>query len=397
MTAGAAAPVPPRGTRPRNRRELIIAAAADLFHRDGYERVAVSDVAAAVNVRPSALYRHASGKPELLTAVVLAEIEPFRRALAGDTLDRVLPALVRAGLEHPRLGVLWQREARSLPAAQRAVIRAELRALGDELAGLLAAERPEIGPRDAHLLSWCAWAVLHSVGRGSVDLPPAEYAALLEDLLRTVTAHVPRPADPATTAAAQAAAPADGGFAPQAKRERLLAAAVPLFAAQGYAAVSMDDIGARVGITGPSVYHHFTAKDEILYAALVRGDEWLRHDMNRALAAAADPADALRRLADSYADLAAGNSALIDVLISEVRHLPEGRRARIARSQQDYLGEWQHLLCGARPDMPAMQARARIHAALTVVNDIARTRRLRSRPDTLTTAARLAHRILLDE
>ena len=57
---------PPRGTRPANRRELLRQAATDLFARRGYANVAMSDVAAAVNVGPSAVYRHYPGKAELL-------------------------------------------------------------------------------------------------------------------------------------------------------------------------------------------------------------------------------------------------------------------------------------------------------------------------------------------
>ena len=57
---------PPRGTRPRNRRRLIVAAAAELFASRGYAQVSMADVADAVAVRPSALYRHFRGKDDLL-------------------------------------------------------------------------------------------------------------------------------------------------------------------------------------------------------------------------------------------------------------------------------------------------------------------------------------------
>ena len=69
---------PPLRTRPRNRRQLILAAAADLFAQKGYSSVAMADIAAAVAVRPSALYRHYRGKEELLYTVVhdaLASVE----------------------------------------------------------------------------------------------------------------------------------------------------------------------------------------------------------------------------------------------------------------------------------------------------------------------------------
>lgn len=385
-----AASAPPRGTRPRNRRELIIAAAADLFLRRGYERVAMSDIAAAVNVRPSALYRHFAGKPELLSAVLLAELEPFRQAMTADASDTVLTQLVDRTLDHPGLGVLWQRESRALEVDEREVVRDELRGLSGRLATILLRERPSLHPTDAELLSWSAWAVLHSVGHHSVDLPRDEYSQLLELILRSVVAVSPeQTADGPPQSAAS--------FTPQARREKLLAAAVPLFAAHGYAGVSMEDIGARAGITGPSVYRHYESKQEILYAALVRGDEWLRYDMHQALAPAVDTEDALWCLIESYVDFAAANSSLIDLLISELRHLPDGQRTRLAQSQNDYLDEWLLLLARLRPERAPMQSRARTHAALSVVNDIARTKHLRERPGTLATVKRLVARILLDD
>ncbi|NJP94783.1 TetR/AcrR family transcriptional regulator [Nonomuraea sp. FMUSA5-5] len=384
-----AAAAPARGTRPRNRRTLIIEAAAELFARHGYDQVAMSDVADAMNVRPSALYRHFAGKPRLLTAVVLTEIEPFERVLAtGGPVDRLVPRLADVALEHRRLGVLWQREARALPEEERGVLRDALRSTAGRLAVALLAERPGLGPAGADLLSWCAWSVLNSAGHSSVELPRAEYASLLEQIVRPVLALTPPP---------QATAPAepDDGFDPRSRREKLLAAAVPLFAAQGYAGVRMEDIGARAGIAGPSVYHHFTSKQDILHAVLNRGSEWLRQDLHRALARASGPADALSRLADSYVRFAADNSALIDVLISDVRHLPGEQRAAVVQAQQDYLGEWQHRLRLARPRTTAMQARARVHAALAVVNDIARTPHLRAMPGALETVRQAALLALL--
>lgn len=50
------------------------------------------------------------------------------------------------------------------------------------------------------------------------------------------------------------------------RREEIVAAAAQIFARQGYAAVGMRDIAEAVGIRGASLYHHFSAKEEILYA-----------------------------------------------------------------------------------------------------------------------------------
>ncbi|MEU8837459.1 helix-turn-helix domain-containing protein, partial [Streptomyces sp900116325] len=252
------------------------------------------------------------------------------------------------------------------------------------------AERPALDQEDAELLSRCIWAVLHSAGRRSADLPRAEYAALLESILNAIAAFTP--ASPVVENQGQSTG---HGYSLQSRREKLLTVAIPLFAAQGYAGVSMEDIGAQAGMAGPSLYHHYASKREILYAGLVRSDEWLRYDMIRALAAARSVDDALHQLIDSYVDYAAENSALIDVLISETNNLAEPQRVRIAQSQQDYIGEWLHMLRQVRPEMSSAHARARVHATLTIVNDVARTRHLSRQPGSLASIKQLATVVLL--
>jgi AcrR family transcriptional regulator len=56
----------------------------------------------------------------------------------------------------------------------------------------------------------------------------------------------------------------NGEAARSSRRGAILAAALELFAVRGYRATSMADIGARVGIRGPSIYKHFASKQEIL-------------------------------------------------------------------------------------------------------------------------------------
>jgi AcrR family transcriptional regulator len=52
------------------------------------------------------------------------------------------------------------------------------------------------------------------------------------------------------------------------RRAEILEIAVGLFATRGYHGVSMDDIGAAAGVTGPALYHHFAGKEAMLIAAL---------------------------------------------------------------------------------------------------------------------------------
>lgn len=353
----------PKGKRPPNRRALILAAAADLFYRDGYARVTMADVAAAVSVGPSALYRHFTSKSELLVQVVLAGITPFEQALAGqDVVDR----LAEAALDQRQLGVLWQREARHLPAADRRMLRHRLRDSMETYAQLVRGER---SATQATFLALATFGMLTSLSYHRLELPRDECVRLLADLVRAIAdADVPQigPAPPQIN-----------GLPAQSRREALLSTAAVLFADNGYATASLRKIGASVDIAGPSIYHHFDSKLELLVAVMNRGAEWLRMDLVNDLAAASSPADALSRLIRSYTGFALEHRELVDVLVTEVPQLPEPDRHRARQLQHDYVSEWVHLLRSQNPELDDVRARIRVQAVLAIVNDIARTPRLR--------------------
>lgn len=104
---------PVRGTRPANRRQLIVRAATDLFYEKGYAKVAISDVAEAVAIGPSALYRHFRSKQDLLAAVVSEALSAVDGALNAATADNLVSTVAAAALEHRPVGVLVRRESAS--------------------------------------------------------------------------------------------------------------------------------------------------------------------------------------------------------------------------------------------------------------------------------------------
>ncbi|QJY49907.1 TetR/AcrR family transcriptional regulator [Pseudonocardia broussonetiae] len=368
-------PAPARGTRPRNRRALIVAAAVELFHRVGYAGVSMSDIAAAVNVAPSALYRHFPGKTDLFVAAARAALVPTAECLAASdawSLDELARELAAVTLDHREAGVLWQREARLLPLDLRREVRGDLREVARVLTARIARYRPDVGPEQADLLSWSALAALSSVSFH--PLRPARFDAVLADVVERVIGA------PVADAAGTGGPGTGAGLVPRTRRERVLREASGLFSARGFAAVTVDDIGEAVGIAGPSVYHHFPGKQDLLLAALDRGNEWLWMELDIALAAAHDEADALRRLLDSFVRLATLRHDLVDTVLGDLRQLPEADRQRALQAQHDYVTEWTELLRAVRPDLDAVAARVRVLALLMIVNDGAQTPHLARRP-----------------
>jgi AcrR family transcriptional regulator len=382
MTAGPmqkAVVRPARGTRPSNRRELIIDAATDLFCRKGYGNVAMGDVAEAVAIGPSALYRHFRGKQDLLATVVGAALDTLDDAFAtaeDERLPDVSQALAAAVLKHRGVGVLWHRESRQLAPADRRKFRAAIDQIAGRFAALIRARRPALDTAEAELLAWSGLAVATSVSLHSLVLPEPEFITLLSELISTVV-DAPLPAPQSTPAHTTTS----GMLRTQARREAILTEATKLFAANGFAGVSTEDIGASVGISGPSVYNHFPTKSDILLAAMLRGDEWLRLDMNRAFAQASDPRDGLNRLLDSYCAFVLDNPHLLQVLVSESNHLPEPERHRIRAAQHAYIDDWVNLLRHVHPSWDAIPARIRVQAVQTMMNDIAVVPELREYSD----------------
>src|SRR5471032_2792802 len=59
------------------------------------------------------------------------------------------------------------------------------------------------------------------------------------------------------------------------RRSQLVRAASRLFAERGFRAVSMEDLAAEAGVSGPAVYRHFASKEALLADLLIDVSEQL--------------------------------------------------------------------------------------------------------------------------
>ena len=348
-----------------------MAAATELFCRDGYPAVSMADVAAAVGVQPSALYRHFRDKQDLLLETVRTSMEPGASIVlsSGEGLDGLLSVLAESALAHRPLGVLWQRESRHLSSSQRSELRQKVRTVSVALRDAIVAERNELDEAQADFMSGCVLAVLVSVSYQKAQLPRADHAALLQQLTTAVTrVQLPPMRD--------AGRPGHTPAGLRSRREVLLASAAQLWSRRGFDEVGIDEIAAAASIAPPSFYHHFKGKSDLLWSILMRGDAALRNDMVRALRRSADPQDAARRAMRAYIDLALDRPELVDATVWQVAYLPPDRRERALDIQRDLVGEWMALQERARPDMDRAHVRVRVQAALTVISNVATTRRL---------------------
>jgi AcrR family transcriptional regulator len=381
-----------RRVRPANRRDLIVTAATELFAARGYEYVGMSDIAEAVAVRPSALYRHFSGKEQLLAETLRRGAADLQSAVSAlDLADGPDGLIELAGfvIDNRHIAALVGREAPHLSEASRSGLRSALGTTGRLFADKIASVRPQLGPQGARFLAWATLAVLESPAYHRAELPRAEYCAEVARLAWRVTSA----SLPLDFTGAQVP-PSHSGLLPYSRREALLAQAIALFAERTYAGVGIEDVAASLGMAGPSVYNHFRSKSEILATALGRGTARLLMQVTDTLATADGPEAALRTLMASYADFTIEHPALIDLMISEVRSLPEPDREATMAAQRDYVAELVHLLRQVYPELSAASARVQIQAALMIANDVARASDLSDQAGSTQTVVALIKQML---
>jgi AcrR family transcriptional regulator len=149
-----------------------------------------------------------------------------------------------------------------------------------------------------------------------------------------------------------------------ARRKELISVAGNLFASRGYYAVTVDDIGDAVGLTGPALYRHFASKEALLVAVFDQVIEQLTTRLRDLLSEASDPATALQAVVRLHVEFAIEQRENVAVWRQEFQNLPEPDRWRLRRAQRLYVEEWVHLVHELRPEFSDTEVRAAVHAAI---------------------------------
>jgi AcrR family transcriptional regulator len=152
------------------------------------------------------------------------------------------------------------------------------------------------------------------------------------------------------------------------RREQILATAAELFAARGFHGVSVADIGAACGISGPALYKHFSSKDAVLAEMLVDISERLLAVGRERSEAASDARVALVALVDWHVDFALRDRPLIVVQDRDWESLPDDARERVRSLQREYVDLWADRLREVHPGLRPDSARAMAHAAFGLIN-----------------------------
>jgi AcrR family transcriptional regulator len=187
------------------------------------------------------------------------------------------------------------------------------------------------------------------------------------------------PADDAAAAAPDVAPRTERGRQKADRRAAILRAAATLFAERGYAGVTIEDLGAAVGVSGPAVYRHFPGKAAVLAAILQGASRSLLDGAEEVLASADEPGDALHALIRFHVDFAIGEADVIVVQDRELEQLDRGARHEVRSLQRRYVEHWVDTLSRLRPDRAEAELRFRAHAAFGLLNSTPHSARIPGR------------------
>jgi AcrR family transcriptional regulator len=155
---------------------------------------------------------------------------------------------------------------------------------------------------------------------------------------------------------------------PKSRQTMILKAARDLFYERSFAAVGVDEIGQRAGVTGPAIYRHFRGKDEILSTLF---DDAIDRLMEATAVSDEDPWVELEALARGHALFVLSERKLAGVKFREERSLAEPFRRGLHRRERRYVERWIACIERCYPDRDTRDLTTAAHVALGTLNSVA--------------------------
>lgn len=147
---------------------------------------------------------------------------------------------------------------------------------------------------------------------------------------------------------------------------QILQAAAELFHERGYHRVGVVEIGARIGISGPAIYRHFSSKDEILASLFNEAMD----EVTAPTAADEDPHVELRALVDRHIAFALGRRELLSIFTHEERSLAEPLRRRFQSRMRQHARRWESLLARCHPEASEREIATAAQAAIGLIHSV---------------------------
>ncbi|HEX6344978.1 TetR/AcrR family transcriptional regulator [Umezawaea sp.] len=367
---------PTAALRPRNRKQLIVEAAGQVFSERGYHAASMEGIAAAVGITAAALYRHFPNKYALFAECANVMVDRLVAAVdevpAEASLTDLLTAVTQVTVTHRASSGLYRWEARYLERDDRKVLGRKFAHIVARVAGVVRREHPL---PDEDLRTAAALGAI-----GSITMHHTSIALRrVEDLLLTSALRVVA-TDPTATSGGARLVDLPAPPVPRTRRSEILAAAIPLFERDGFATVTNGRIAEAVGMVPSALYRYFPGKADILAAACLHAAALLAQAVEENLRGVVDPHDALAALTATFVAYSFEHTALNSVANSELGGLPAALRRPVVIAQREHIAVWERHLRLARPELDSRQARVLVHAGFGVVVEAGRRLRWRDSP-----------------
>ena len=145
-------------------------------------------------------------------------------------------------------------------------------------------------------------------------------------------------------------------------RERIVEAAARLFSERGYAGTSVREIAAALGVSNPSLYHHFNSKADLLAAVLA--EPLARVEAAVAEAEGLSGEARTRRLVGGLLDALAVGGGVAGAALRGAGGLPEGHREVAEAARPHVAALLAEGLTGPDPDLRVAMAMGAVEAAV---------------------------------
>ncbi|HEX6682724.1 MAG TPA: TetR/AcrR family transcriptional regulator [Candidatus Limnocylindrales bacterium] len=133
-------------------------------------------------------------------------------------------------------------------------------------------------------------------------------------------------------------------------REKILEAALDLFAEKGYDATGVQEIVATAGVTKGALYHHFSAKEDILFEIYGSVFEGQLAALDEILETGQDPAWTLRAVIDNLVTSTAASAKAAAIFSREVSRLDPVRYKELQSDWRRYQDSVRALIRQAQAD-----------------------------------------------
>ena len=150
------------------------------------------------------------------------------------------------------------------------------------------------------------------------------------------------------------------------RREAIVERAAMLFASRGFNGASMADLAAACDTSKSLLYHYYPSKEDLLYAVMLGHIDQLVGDVASVGAnlTGADAKTRLGRILHAFMGHYVGAASRQKVLLNDLAHLPQDKRASIVAKQRSIIAAVQSLLVELDPALAADPAAARVRTML---------------------------------